>query len=47
MTGWYGSYPNMMWGSEWWMGLVNLVVGIVVVADLVLVGVWLWKQIQK
>lgn len=39
----YGDYGNMMGG----FGFVGLIVWIVVLADLILLGIWLWKQIQK
>lgn len=42
-------YGNMMgWGpsagSGWWLGSIFW---IVILVDLILVGVWLWKEIQK
>ena len=39
----YGDYGNMMGGA----GLLSSLFGIVVLVDLILVGIWLWKQIQK
>lgn len=44
MMGW--NYGNMMgnWGG---FGLVASLLWFVILADLVLLGVWLWKQIQK
>lgn len=38
-------YGNMMSGS--WGGSLGLILWIVAVIDLILLGVWLWKQIQK
>ena len=37
------SYGGMMGGVGVWGGLV----GLIVIIDLVLVGIWLWKQINK
>lgn len=39
----YGYNFGMMGG---W-GLFGGVVGLIVLIDLILVGIWLWKQIQK
>ncbi len=39
----YGNFGQMMGGAGWFAGLTWLVVLI----DLVLLGIWLWKQIQK
>ena len=39
----YG-YGGMMVGSG---GVLCVITWIVVIVDLVLVGIWLWKQIQK
>ena len=39
----YGNYGNMMVG----FGLVGPVVWIVVLIDLILLGAWLWKQINE
>lgn len=38
----YG-YGDMMWGG----GGLDVLLWIVVFVDLVLLGVWLWKQINK
>lgn len=37
------AYGSMMGGA----GLLGFITWLVVLTDLVLVGVWLWKQIQK
>lgn len=39
----YGTYWGMMDG----FGLFGGIIWLVVIADLVLAGVWLWKQIMK
>lgn len=39
----FGNYGNMM-GS---FGLVGTIIWVVVLIDLILLGVWLWKQINK
>lgn len=45
MMGQWG-YPNMMgWGSG--VALLGSIFWIVLLVDLILLGVWLWKQIQK
>jgi len=41
----YGGWGNMM--SGWSGGGLMVVFGWVVLIDLILLGVWLWKQIQK
>lgn len=41
MIGW--NYNSMMGGGLFWGSLF----GIVILIDLILLGVWLWKQIQK
>jgi hypothetical protein len=43
MMGYYG-YGHMWGGGS---NLLCLMIAIVVLVDLVLLGVWLWKQIQK
>ncbi len=43
MMGW-GGYGSMM-GSGF--GVLGLIFWLVILADLILVGIWLWKQIQK
>lgn len=35
------------WGTMSGVGLVGAITWLVVVTDLVLLGVWLWKQIKK
>jgi len=46
MMGFYGNYDGsgMNWGS---LSLIHSVFVIVILVDLILLGVWLWKQIQK
>lgn len=39
----FGGYQGMMGGA----GLLGSLFGIVVLVDLILLGIWLWKQIQK
>ena len=36
-------YGNMMGGA----GILGSLFGIVVLVDLILLGIWLWKQINK
>ena len=38
----YGYYGNMMGG----MGLFGFITWLVVIVDLVLLGMWLWKQVS-
>ncbi len=44
MMGWGGSGYNMM-GSGF--GVLGAIFWLVILTDLILLGVWLWKQIQK
>jgi hypothetical protein len=49
MMGWgnYG-YQNMMGGGfGWCFATFHFLIGLVVLIDLILVGVWLWKKIRK
>lgn len=48
MMGQWG-YPNMMgWGSSFgFLGLIGSIFWIVLLVDLILLGIWLWQQIQK
>ena len=39
----YGNYGNMMGG----VGILGSLFGLVVLFDLILLGIWLWKQINK
>lgn len=39
----FGGYQGMMGGA----GIFGSLFGIVVLVDLILLGIWLWKQIQK
>lgn len=39
-------YGSMMGGAGWF-GFWGSFFGIVVLIDLILLGIWLWKQIQK
>lgn len=52
----YGNYPNPMmhggvhpgiltWGSGFL--IIPLIISLVVFVDLILLGIWLWKQIKK
>lgn len=47
MMGW--GYNNMMnWGTGMvWFGFLGLIFWIVILADLILLGFWFWKQLQK
>ncbi len=45
MMGW-GGYGNMMNGA-WGIGLLGFIFWIVLFVDLILLGMWLWKQLQK
>lgn len=44
MMGWWGSNGMMNWGG---VGLLFSLFWIVILVDLILLGFWLWKQIQK
>lgn len=41
----------MGWGGYGYGGMMNsglgLIFGLIVLVDLILLGIWLWKQIQK
>ena len=43
-NGGYEGFGSMMGGGA---GILCLIISIVVLIDLVLVGIWLWKQIKK
>jgi hypothetical protein len=45
----YGDFQGMMnWGGGWgWFGGLGIIFWIVLLIDLVLLGFWLFKQIQK
>lgn len=43
MMGW-GSYGNMMYSG---FGILATIFWLVILVDLILLGIWLWKQIQK
>ena len=40
----FGNYSNMMSGG---FSLIGGVLWVVILIDLILLGVWLWKQIEK
>lgn len=42
-------YGNWSWGQGMMsgFGFFGAVFGIIILIDLILLGVWLWKQIQK
>ncbi|CAN5132397.1 hypothetical protein BH11PAT1_BH11PAT1_8050 [soil metagenome] len=40
----YGNFGNMMGGG---FGFLGLIFWIVILVDLILLGMWLWKQLQK
>lgn len=42
MMGYYGN-----WGMMGGVGALGVITWLVVVVDLVLLGIWLWKQINK
>ncbi len=46
-----GSNYNMMWGYGanigWGFGIIEFLVWLITLAVLILLGIWLWKQIQK
>lgn len=42
----YGNFGNMMNGG-WGFGLVGFLFWLVLLVDLILLGAWLWKNIQK
>ena len=41
----YGSFGNMMGGYG--IGLLGTIFWLIILADLILLGIWLWKQINK
>lgn len=41
----YGNWGYSM--MNWGFGAVGSLVWIIVLIDLILLGIWLWKQIQK
>jgi len=41
-------YDGMMdWGAWGWFGTIGFIFWLVILIDLILLGFWLWKQIQK
>lgn len=42
----FGNYGSMM-GNWGWFGFWAQILWIVVLVDLILLGVWLWKKIQE
>lgn len=45
MMGWGNSgYGGMM---NWSFGVLGTILWLVIIIDLILLGVWLWKQINK
>lgn len=38
---------GMGWGSGWGMGGLGSLIFLVFLIDLILLGIWLWKKIQK
>lgn len=48
MMGWNYNYQNMMNGNFGFeFGLLGLIFWTVAFVDLILLGIWLWKQISK
>jgi len=47
MMGWGGFGGMMNGGFGWGFGILGFIVWIVVLIDLILLGIWLWKKIQK
>lgn len=44
----WGSGSMMNYGSGMaWFGILGLIFWLVVLIDLILLGIWLWKLIQK
>lgn len=41
-----GMHPGMLVWNNWLM-VIPLAISLVILVDLILVGVWLWKQIKK
>lgn len=44
MMGPFGYGPMMDWGG---LGLFGTLIGLILLIDLILLGVWLWKKIQE
>lgn len=48
MMGPWGLGGMMNWGVGWgWIGFLGITFWLVVLIDLILLGIWLWKQIQR
>ena len=42
-------YDMMSWmmGSMWGVGFLGFLTWLIILIDLILLGIWLWKQINK
>lgn len=47
MMGWGYNYPNMMGGNNWAFAGFHAIIALVVLIDLILLGMFLWKKIKK
>jgi uncharacterized membrane protein len=49
MMGWggYGAYNMMNGNFGWGFTTIHFIVSAVILVDLILLGVWLWKKIRK
>lgn len=47
MMGYWGTRGMMDWGEPGWFSGIGFIFCIVILIDLILLGFWLWKQINK
>lgn len=47
MMGYWGQRGMMDWGAFGGVGLLFTVFWVVLLIDLILLGFWLWRQLQK
>jgi len=49
MMGYWGERNMMNWGNGEmaWFGTLGIIFWLVILIDLILLGFWLWKQINK
>ena len=47
MMNWGYNYSDMMGGNNWVFAGVHVIIALVVLVDLILLGMFLWKKIKK
>lgn len=47
MMGYWGGGSMMNWGGLGWFSGIGFIFWLVILIDLILLGFWLWKQINK